>query len=289
MTFVKILAPLTGGARDAAVLASAFAAAKPFNAHVATLFVRPDAMEAVPFYGESVSATVMQEIADATKKASDEASRQAQASLRTAAASAGAEVIAAPELRGAMTASFKEATGNFADQVTLAARLSDLVVFGALKEDDRPGLTEAFEATLLETGRPVLISAEAATPNFCSRRIALAWNDSVASAHAVTAALPFLKCAESVEILSVKRGKDNAIDASEVLTYLKLHGIAATERAVDAGSRVVGDVLLEEAAKGGAGMLVAGGYGHSRLREMFFSGVTRHVVSHAALPLFLVH
>jgi len=289
MTFVKILAPLTGGARDAAVLASAFAAAKPFNAHVATLFVRPDAMEAVPFYGESVSATVMQEIADATKKASDEASRQAQASLRTAAASAGAEVIAAPELRGAMTASFKEATGNFADQVTLAARLSDLVVFGALKEDDRPGLTEAFEATLLETGRPVLISAEAAAPTFCSRRIALAWNDSVASAHAVTAALPFLKCAESVEVLSVKRGKDNAIDASEVLTYLKLQGIVATERAVDAGSRVVGDVLLEEAAKGGAGMLVAGGYGHSRLREMFFSGVTRHVVSHAALPLFLVH
>ena len=36
-------------------------------------------------------------------------------------------------------------------------------------------------------------------------------------------------------------------------------------------------------------MLVAGGYGHSRLREMFFSGVTRHVVSHAELPLFLVH
>jgi nucleotide-binding universal stress UspA family protein len=289
MTFVKILAPLTGGARDAAVLASAFAAAKPFNAHVATLFVRPDAMEAVPFYGESVSATVMQEIADATKKASDEASKQALASLRTAAANAGAEVVATPELRATPTASFKEATGNFADQVTLAARLCDLVVFGALKEDDRPGLTEAFEATLLETGRPVLISAVAAAPTFCSRRVALAWNDSVASAHAVTAALPFLKCAESVEVLSVQRGKDNAIDASEVLTYLKLQGIAATERAIDAGTRVIGDVLLEEASKGGAGMLVAGGYGHSRLREMFFSGVTRHVVSHAALPLFLVH
>ncbi|HJW40663.1 MAG TPA: universal stress protein [Rhizomicrobium sp.] len=289
MTFVKILAPLTGGSRDAAVLASAFAAAKPFNAHVVTLFVRPDAMEAVPFYGESVSATVMQEIADATKKASDVASKQAQASLRAAAASAGAEVVAVPELRTGPTASFKEVTGNFADQVTLAARLSDLVVFGALKEDDRPGLTEAFEATLLETGRPVLISAVAAAPNFCSRRVALAWNDSVASAHAVTAALPFLKCAESVEVLSVKRGKDNSIDASEVLTYLKLQGVVATERAIDAGSRVVGDVLLEEASKGGAGMLVAGGYGHSRLREMFFSGVTRHVASHAALPLFLVH
>ncbi|MEJ0025484.1 MAG: universal stress protein [Rhizomicrobium sp.] len=289
MTFVKILAPLTGGARDAAVLASAFAAAKPFNAHVAALFVRPDAMEALPFYGESISSVVMQEISEATAKASDEASLKAQATLQAAATAADAVVTAAPELRDVPTASFKDVTGNFADQVTMAARLSDLVVLGALKEDDRPGLTEAFEATLLETGRPVLISAHAAPASFCHNKIALAWNDSVASAHAVTAALPFLGCAATVEILSIRRGKDEAIDASELKTYLKLRGIDASERTVDAGTRVVGDVLLEEALKGGAGLLVAGGYGHSRLREMFFAGVTRHVVSHAALPLFLVH
>jgi uncharacterized protein len=183
-------------------------------------------------------------------------------------------VLDAPATRGATSASFREVIGNFADQVTLAARLSDLVVFGALKEGDRPGLTEAFEATLLETGRPVLLSAHAAPVAFC-KKIALAWNESVASAHAVSAALPFLKCAESVEILCVTRGKDEAIDSGELQAYLALHGIAAGTRAVDAGSRVVGDVLLEEASKGGAGLLVAGGYGHSRLREMFFSGVTR--------------
>jgi hypothetical protein len=71
MAFVKILAPLTGGTRDAVVLASAFAAAKPFRAHVAALFVRPDATEAVPFFGDGVSATVVQEIADAAKVAAD--------------------------------------------------------------------------------------------------------------------------------------------------------------------------------------------------------------------------
>jgi nucleotide-binding universal stress UspA family protein len=288
MTFAKILAPLTGSARDGAVLASAFAAARPFNAHVAALFVRPDATEALPFYGEGVSPAVMQEIADVSKKVSDEANKAARASLMAAAKEAGVEVLDAPALRGAPTASFSEVLGNFADQVSLAARLSDLVVFGALKEDDRPGLTEAFEATLIETGRPVLLSAHAAPVSFC-RKIALAWNESVASAHAVTAALPFLTCAEGVEILSVSRSKDEAISNAELMAYLKLRGVTASERVVDAGSRIVGDVLLEEAAKGGAGMLVAGGYGHSRLREMFFSGVTRHVVSHAALPLFLVH
>ncbi len=265
MTFVKILAPLTGGSRDIAVLASAFAAAKPFNAHVAALFVRPDSMEAVPFYGESVSTAVMQEIAEASQKASDVAARAARATLEASAREAGAVILETPELRSTPSASFPEVIGNFADQVMLAARLSDLVVFGPLREDDRPGLTEAFEATLLETGRPVLLSPYAAPVTFC-RKVALAWNQSVAAAHAVTAAVPLLKCAESVEILAVSRSKGETIDCAELRSYLKLRGI-----------------------KGGAGLLVAGGYGHSRLREMFFSGVTRTVVSHAALPLFLVH
>jgi nucleotide-binding universal stress UspA family protein len=288
MSFVKILAPLTGGTRDGVVLASAFAAAKPFGSHVVALFVRPDATEAVPFFGDGVSATVVQEIAEAAKVAADAAIKVARATLETSAKAAGAMVVNEPQKSDGVTASFREVLGNFADQVTLASRLSDLVVFGPLKEDDRPGLTEAFEATLLETGRPILLSSNPAQPTFC-KKIALAWNESVASAHAVTSALPFLKCAEGVEILCVSRDKDEPIDSSELKAYLALHGIDAVERVVAAGTRVVGDVLLEEAIKGGAGLLVAGGYGHSRLREMFFSGVTRHVVSHAGIPLFLVH
>lgn len=288
MSMVKILAPLTGGSRDAVVLASAFAAARPFHAHVQALFVRPDATEAVPFFGDGVSAQVVQEIAEAAKVAADAAIKLARASLETAARAVGADIVAAPVAGGVLSASFREVLGNFADQVTLAARLSDLVVFGPLKESDRPGLTEAFEATLLETGRPILLSANPAQPSFC-KKIALAWNESVASAHAVTAALPFLKCADSVEILCVSRSKDEPIDSTELKAYLQLQGVSATERSVDAGTRIVGDVLLEEAIKGGAGLLVAGGYGHSRLREMFFSGVTRHVVSHSGMPLFLVH
>lgn len=288
MTIAKILAPLTGGARDAAVLSTAFAAARPFNAHVEGLFVRPDPSEAVPFYGESVSPTVMQEVADASKKASDEALALCRASLAAAIEAAGAELLDTPALKDKPTASLREVSGNFADRVTVAARLCDLVVFGTLRENERPGLTEAFEATLLETGRPVLLSPQAASVTFC-RKIAVAWNESVASAHAVTAALPYLKCAESVEVLSIIRSKDETIDNAELKSYLQLHGIAASERAIDAGTRSIGDALLEESANGGAGLLVAGGYGHSRLREMFFAGVTRHVVGHAEIPLFLVH
>lgn len=275
MTPAKILAPLTGGTRDATVLASAFAAAKLFNAHVVALFVRPDPAEAMPFFGEGVSGAVAQEIIDAAKEAADTASVTAQTALADAARNAGVD-----------TFSWREVQGNFADQVVQASLLSDLVVFGPLSERDKPGLTEAFEAALLETGRPVLLSAQAPAKNL-ARRVVIGWNGSKCCAHAVIEALPYLEKAEAIEILTVGKGAGDANgDPGE---YLKLHGISAAQRIVDPGNRSIGEALLEAAAASGASMLVLGGYGHTRLREMFAGGVTRHVVSHAEIPLFLAH
>ena len=71
--------------------------------------------------------------------------------------------------------------------------------------------------------------------------------------------------------------------------YLRVHAIAASGIGVNANSRPVGDVLLETAVGDGADLLVVGGYGHSRLRELFAGGVTRRVLSQTALPLFVVH
>lgn len=287
MSYAKILAPLTGGTRDANVLASAFAAAKPFHAHVEALFVRPDPTEAMPFFGEGVSGVVVQEIIDAAKEAADKAAEDARAALKAAAAEAGVALIDEPARRDTATVSWHEVQGNFADQVTQASRLSDLVVFGPLGATEKPGLSEAFEATLLETGRPVVLTAQVSPKDF-TRHIAVGWDASVPCARAVTAAMPLLQKADSVEVLTVCQGS-TAEGVEELCEYLSLHGVKATQRSVDAGQRPIGEVLLESAASSGAGLLVLGGYGHTRLRQMFFGGVTRHVVSHSDLPLFLVH
>lgn len=76
MAYKKILAPLTDVTRDANVLASAFAAARPFDAHVVALFVRPDSVEAKPFFGEGVSGSMVQEIVDVAKEAADKTSNR---------------------------------------------------------------------------------------------------------------------------------------------------------------------------------------------------------------------
>ncbi len=284
----KILAPLTGGTRDATVLASAFAAAKLFNAHVVALFVRPDPAEAMPFFGEGVSGAVAQEIIDAAKEAADSAAATAKASLAAAASMADASLTDGPVRRDAPTASWREVQGNFADQVVQASLLSDLIVFGPLSERDKPGLTEAFEAALLETGRPVLLTAQAPPKNF-AHRIAIGWNASAPSAHAVNEALPYLEKAQSIEILTVGKSPGGDTKPDDLVEYLSLHGLKASERTIDAAGRAIGEALLAAASAGGASLLVIGGYGHTRLREMLAGGVTRHVVSHADIPLFLVH
>lgn len=287
MSYAKILAPLTGGERDANVLASAFAAAMPFHAHVEALFVRPDPAEAMPFFDEGVSGTVVQEIFEAAKEAADKAAKEAKTAMAQAASEAGVTVVNAPERRDVVTVSWKDVQGNFAAEVMQASRLSDLVVFGPLGQTERPALSEAFETTLLETGRPVLLTAQVPPKNF-ARHIAIGWDTSTPCTRAVTAAVPYLKQAERVEILCVCQGA-GAEGIDDVCEYLSLHGVTAEKRLVEAGQRPVGEVLLETASGNGAGFLVLGGYGHTRLRQMFFGGVTRHVVSHASLPLFLVH
>lgn len=288
MPIRKILAPLSGGDRDATVMASAFAAGKPFNAHVTALFVRPDPSEALPFFGEGVSGAVVQEIIDAAKDAADKAAEDARTAVLKAASEAGAEIVERPRRAERLTCTWRETQGNFADRVTEASRLVDLVVFGPIREGDKPGLTDAFEAALIETGRPVLLSAQVPPRNF-ARRIAVGWDRSVPAAHALTAAMPYLARAEAVELLTVQAPPVDPHIADEAREYLAMHGIECTERVVDPEGRNTGQALLDAASQAGAGLLVMGGYGHSRLTEFFLGGVTRHVVSHADLPVLMVH
>lgn len=287
MSFVKILAPLTGAPSDRTVLASAISSGIPFGSHIVGLFVRPDPALSVPFYGESVSSMVVQEVMDASKQAADQGARTARAYLTELCKAAEIAVVPSAEKRDAPTVSYREATGNFADSVALGARLCDLVVFAAPKEDERAGIAEAIEAAVLESRRPALLCARPLAPNF-HERIAIGWNASVESAQAVSAALPLLRRAGSVEILAIANKDAPCAQCGEVVEYLSLHGIAASARELDAGTRPVAQVLLETAAAS-ATLLVLGGYGHSRWRELFQGGITRHAIAHADLPLFLVH
>lgn len=287
MAIAKILASVTGGIRDEAVLRYAIAAARPFNAHIVAIFVRPDLAEAIAFFSDGVSGAVVDEVISASRDASEESSRRVEETLANVCGREKVEIVPAPVRSDKVTLSFLQAQGNLSDQLTEAARLSDLAVFGPLQDGDKIGLADAFVQTLTETDRPALLVTEGPPNNF-AKRIAIGWDGKTAASQAVSAALPYLALAESVEILSVRRGTAAAQPTHALREYLSLHGVSATERIIDRESRSTGEVLLDAAA-GNADLLVVGGYGHSRIRESLIGGVTRHVIAHATLPVFMVH
>ena len=156
-----------------------------------------------------------------------------------------------------------------------------------MREGDQAGLAEAFVQVLVETDKPVLRATDEAPKSF-ARRIAIGWDGKTAAAQAMSAAIPYLQRADNVEVLSVQRAPLRINATEGVKDYLKLHGVSSTERLIDAGSRRIGQVLLDSAVEGGADLLVLGGYGRGRLQSLI-GGVTRHVISHADIAIFMVH
>jgi nucleotide-binding universal stress UspA family protein len=288
MSFLKLLVPVTGGKRDAHALATAFAAAKPFSAHVVALFVHVDPREAIPFGELPLSPEFVQDLIDTAADVELAAANAARSTLATVAAEAGARLIGAPQKCDTVSVSYEEATGYLPQVLSRAARLCDLTVFPPIREKDSHDMPDGFARVLVKTACPVLLSAEKQLTTL-GRRVAVGWDDGVACARALVAALPFLERADSIEILSVRNTPVPDRSAEEAAGYLALHGLSAARRTIPCSGRKVAEVLLDAAAKGDFDLLVTGGYGRGRITEAVFGGVTEHIVSHATLPVFMVH
>ncbi len=288
MTISKILVPVTGSKRDGVALRTAFAAARPFNAHVAALFVHPDARETIPYVGVPLSPQVIQDLVDSADEIAKAASKAARSTLAVAADEVRVRILAAPERNDAVTASYTERTGLFVNCLEEAALLSDLIVFPPISHGDNPDVHDGFTRILTKAGRPVLLSPEK-PPARIGRKVVLGWDGGMAAAHALTAALPFLKKAEEVHVFSIRRSQQSHADVDAAKAYLALHGIAAVVDIADGGTRAVSDLLLEHALSNGCDLLVMGGYGHSRMLETMVGGVTQRIASQPGLPVFMMH
>ncbi|MDB5508344.1 MAG: universal stress protein, partial [Hyphomicrobiales bacterium] len=139
-------------------------------------------------------------------------------------------------------------------------------------------------------GRPVLIvpRIHKGAPKF--NRALIAWDGSRAAARALADAMPLLKKAEVVEVVSVTdhRVSYKELPGFNITRHLSRHGLnAQLKRLTIQGD--IGDTLLSYAADAGSDFLVMGGYGHSRLREMILGGTTRTILSSMTIPILISH
>jgi nucleotide-binding universal stress UspA family protein len=159
------------------------------------------------------------------------------------------------------------------------ARSADLILTGIAPKPTRgePGKLRVGDL-VMEAGRPLLIiPASMQTANF--NRIVIAWKDTSEARRAITDALPLLHAATQVTVVEIVPEDgltEAALRCDSVVGWLQRHGIQASAKPF--GSEDEAATL--RTATEGADLIVAGAYGHNRLREWVFGGVTRDLLLH---------
>jgi nucleotide-binding universal stress UspA family protein len=248
--------------------------ASKFASHLVGLHVRPPFQPPAYFDGSFVMDDLYK-LYEATQAANQETALSA-----FSAATEGRNIAAAREI----------VDGQVEREVVKRARCADLTILGQAS-DETPAATprDLVEVVALSTGRPVLVVPYVPVRRPIGRNVILCWNDSRESARAASDALPFLKDADKVAVLTFRSADDEETGAPAVATWLTHHGIDATVIEDSPGDVDVGDLVLSRAADIDADLIVMGVYGHTRMREMMLGGVSRTLLRSMIVPVLMAH
>jgi nucleotide-binding universal stress UspA family protein len=168
-------------------------------------------------------------------------------------------------------------------------RVFDVIVLGRPGRDPKGPRMTTLEASLFESGRPVLIAPPSPQPQM-GTNVLIAWNCSTEQARATAFAMPILKRASRVIVLTVEGGAAvPGPTGQQLCRYLQLNGVPAKPLTVGLDGRVTGEAILAHAKALGCDLLIKGAYTQSRLRQMIFGGTTRYILSNAELPVLMAH
>ena len=166
------------------------------------------------------------------------------------------------------------------------ARVYDISVLGRPSASGNGPRMTTLESALFESGQPVLV-APPTPPETMGENVVVSWNCSTEQARATASALPIMRKARAVTIITIEGLTVPGPSGAQARDWLAANGINAREISMGNGGKKPGEVLLAEAKKLGADLLVKGAYTQSRLRQMIFGGATSHLLAHSTLPMLM--
>lgn len=184
--------------------------------------------------------------------------------------------------------------GMVAETVAREARYVDLAIVTQVDPARPPLGTRRYvpQEVLLSSGRPVLVVPREGSLDKFGSHVLIGWNGSRESARAVNDAMPFLTSAATVTVLTIEPRR--AYEAgpeiiADIAPHLARHGVKAVSTKCTRRECGTTGTLIGYATECGADLVVIGGYGHSRLRELVLGGVSRGVLAEIALPVIMSH
>ena len=286
MSFRTLSAVLDGTSSDTRVLDAALAIGRPSEARITAYYADIDPSDIPAAYvGDGMGVYLSQEMWDTFEKQIAAQCDAARAHFADWRQRSGLSDTAAPAA-GPTTRMVVE-VGTITKLLHEHGPLSDLILT-ALPKPGEASKSLTLETALFGTGRPVLaVPASGAAAVAETAPIVIAWNGKAEAGRALASAIPILACSRGDIVVATVGETADSQSLGPVLDYLAMHGVAARGAGLIDRPGGTGALLLEEAARIGAGLLVMGAYSHSRWRELVLGGVTHHVLKHAALPVLL--
>ncbi len=175
--------------------------------------------------------------------------------------------------------------------VTEMARLHDLNIL-AQPDRSNPSQTDFLsEAVLFGSGRPMLMIPYIHRGPFKSDRVLICWDGGTPAARAVHDAMPFLRKATTIDVVTINENEDTASEVSStaLIIHLARHDLSARPHRITADTSNIHNAILSLAADNDTDLIVMGGYGHSRLREFILGGTTRGMLKSLTVPALISH
>jgi nucleotide-binding universal stress UspA family protein len=274
MTYRSVLVHVDNDAASQSRLDYAVRLARGFDAELVGIYLVPGTD-----LSPSSAAMLRPEVVARRLAEFGDAQHAAEKAFRTAAAGVAAVDWRAP-------------AGAPIDAAVVHGRCTDLFILG-----QRDAATASFgdalvTSVLLSSGRPTLV-VPTTPPASVGENVLVAWNGGREAARAIGDALPLLERAKHLDILAVdddgEPGVAERLAGARLGTWLRAHGIAAGVDRHEVRDIGVGEWLLDRAADLGSDLIVMGGYGHARMRELVLGGVTRTVLRSMTVPVFMAH
>jgi len=286
-----ILVTVSGTKSDDAVLDAAFAAGKPFNAHLDFIHMPLNEIDPSDYnhHIEFARGEAVQTALRETQFNTQDAVTKARKHVTDYCAAKSIVWVSSPAVTNRVTASWASTPISAGiDGLVKAARTHDLIVAGR-SAGGRSWSQNLLEALVTETGRPVLIVPHD-FQELTLGTIAVWWKDHGAAARALTAALPLLKAANGVALLNIREGDDPLSDTtSDLSDQLAWHGIDAAVEILDRSRKPTTRALWSATLRRQADLVVMGGFSRSRIKEIVFGGCTKDVLDAGMRPVFILH
>lgn len=274
MTYRNILVQVDTKAGSKARLEAAVDTANRFKAELTGMFLKAAALR--PELADDLSAETVQKLEDERAAASIKNAKAAKASFTEA-------------TKGMAGAQWLEFDGDHDDDIIDCTRFYDLTIFQSVAGVEHSRNVILAEQIAMGSGGPVMILPVGGYKPQLGSKIMIAYKDTRESARVLRDGFPFLTQAKEVHF--VLAGRDAEKDIPDRLkNHLKAHGITQWKVHVNrADDAPTGEVIRRHIDMIGADMVMMGLYGHNRIAEYVFGGVSRNILTELHQPLFVSH